>query len=145
MPTTPGPTPTPSPTPFTNWTISGQISGATLIQHERCTKSGDGYQIALRGRLSGIGIGIVIGTDATGTIDFGQPNPGVSVAVQYGGPGASADDYWFATAGDPGTAGTMTLEDNGSGSFEGVAVPPSVVAPAGTTAPVTLAGPWIYT
>jgi hypothetical protein len=144
--TTTAPTATPSsptPTPLTNWTIGGQVSGASFIDPDTCTGSGNGQKITLRGHLNEIGIGIIIETDTTGTIDFSQPNPAVKVAVQYGGPISSVDDYWFGLAGDPGTAGTITLDADGNGGVEGLTVPPSTVDPGGATAPITFAGPLV--
>ncbi|MEO8457209.1 MAG: hypothetical protein ABI559_05295, partial [Chloroflexota bacterium] len=138
--------PTPSPTPFVgNWTSSGQITSDVQVQRNACTVSGGSFQITLRGKApDGTALGLVIGSDHSGTIDFSQAAPAVTVAVQYGGPGQSADDYWYAAAGDSGASGTITLEDNGSGTIQ-VTVPPSTVAPAGATSPITVSGPWTCT
>lgn len=126
--------------------MSGQITSSLVVQRHACTVTNGNFQITLSGRAPDrTALGLIIQADQSGTIDFSQPSsPAVSVAVQYGGPGQSADDYWFAVAGDPGASGTITLDGSGNGMIH-VTVPPSPQAPAGATAPITVSGPWSCT
>jgi hypothetical protein len=126
-----------------NWTISGQLAGSMGIQTSACQlggQAGPKFGAQLTGTLNGIVIGIFFASTFGGTLDLSKTSIDTIVSVHYGAAGSAINNSWFALAGNPGVAGTETIDSKGNGSMD-VTLPPGG-SPSGAAQSITIAGQW---
>jgi hypothetical protein len=125
------------------WTFSGALSGSDTDTEAICTETDGVWTVDATGAIASGAFDLVFGAERDGTFDYARTNSGASeIKLRYSPRVQPGNPYgWEASAGDPGTSGTLTIDSRGSGSLH-VTLPPSHNSP-GLVDPITIDARWV--